>query len=268
MRIAALQLASIGMSTTKLYHYIRIAHKKGVKLLLLSEYMLNSFFKELESTPISMIDKLSTHQISTLKQLSLKYDMSIVAPLVVVRDSKPYKMVVKISPRSIHYYQQQVLIDYSHWSEQRYFANPSEPLRSMPTFRLDGICFGILSGFELHFDQLWRDVHTKRIDCVLLPTASTFESDKRWRSLISSRSFTHNCYILRANRIGRSSQGEHEWKFYGDSLLCNPDGTIEEHLDDSEQILVCDIEHSTVVEARKRWKFKEIVQRRGLEDLV
>ena len=87
MRAAVLQLPSIGMSSTKLYHYIRIANKKGVKVLLLAEYLLNSFFKELESMSISMIQEQSEHQIKILKELSLTYSMTIIAPLVIVKNS-------------------------------------------------------------------------------------------------------------------------------------------------------------------------------------
>ena len=49
MRAAVLQLSAQGLSSTKLYNYIRIAHKQGIKVLLLGEYILNPFFKELES---------------------------------------------------------------------------------------------------------------------------------------------------------------------------------------------------------------------------
>ncbi len=263
MRVAALQLASIGMSTTKLYHYIRIASSRGVKLLLLGEYMLNSFFKELVTTPITMIEELSTHQVVVLKELCATYDLTIVAPLVVIRNNKAYKMIVTISPNSVEYHPQQILINYDHWNEESFFDNEIAPITSIPTFKLDGVCFGVVSGFELHFDLIWRDVLSKKIECVLLPSASTFDSNQRWRALIQTRSFTNNCYILRANRIGSSVDGEHSWHFYGDSLICNPDGVIEESLVDKEELLVADIDTDMVAKARRDWRFEDAISRRG-----
>ena len=44
MKAAVLQLNSQGMSSTKLYNYIRVASKKDIKVLLLGEYVLNPFF--------------------------------------------------------------------------------------------------------------------------------------------------------------------------------------------------------------------------------
>ena len=85
MIAAVLQLNSQGMSSTKLYNNIRIASKKGVKLLLLGEYVLNPFFKELQSMSKSMIKEQATHQIKMLKELSTTYSMTIVAPLIIVK---------------------------------------------------------------------------------------------------------------------------------------------------------------------------------------
>jgi len=259
--VGVLQLPSVGMSTTKLYHYVRIAHKRGVKVLLLGEYLLNTFFKELRTTPLSMLRELSHHQLGILRDLAAVYDMTFVAPLVTVKGGRPYKSIVKISPRSTAYYQQQVLIDYPHWDEAAYFANPVGALHEPLTFRVDNVRFGILGGYELHFDALWQSIWEKRIDCILLPTASTFESQQRWRELIKMRAFTHNCYVLRANRIGESRDGEYLWRFYGDSLLVNPDGDIENSLGDTEELMVVRIDHAHVIESRRGWKFKEAMER-------
>ena len=54
MKIAALQLSTLPMSEAKLDYYFRICQQKEVEVVLLSEYALNSFFKELETMPISM----------------------------------------------------------------------------------------------------------------------------------------------------------------------------------------------------------------------
>lgn len=123
MRTAVLQLSSQGMSSTKLYNYVRIANKKGVKLLLLGEYILNPFFKELENMSVSMIDESAKHHIKVLKELSKTYELTIIAPLVIVKKKKLYKTVVKFAPNSTSYYQQQILINYPHWNEENFFDN-------------------------------------------------------------------------------------------------------------------------------------------------
>jgi predicted amidohydrolase len=264
MRAAVLQLSSQGMSSTKLYNYIRIASKKDVKILLLGEYVLNPFFKELQSMSISMIKEQAAHQIKMLKELSATYNMTIIAPLVVVKKSKVYKTIAKFSPASTAYYEQQILINYTHWNEERFFANEIKPLQAPLVFKLDGFKFAVISGFELHFDAIFEKLDSKNIDCILVPSVSTFESYERWKALITARAFTHNCYILRANRIGEYQDKEYTWSFYGDSILVSPNGELLTHLGNKEELMIVDMQHSDVVSSRRTWGFKEAINKRVL----
>ncbi len=262
MRAAVLQLSAQGLSSTKLYNYIRVANTKGVKVLLLGEYILNPFFKELESMSISMIEEQANQQIKILKELSSTYKMTIVAPLAIVKRKKVYKTIAKFAPNSTSYYKQQLLINYSHWNEEKFFANEIKPIESPLIFNIGGFKFAIMGGFELHFDELWTEIKSKNVDCVLLPSVSTFDSYERWKNLILSRAFTHNCYILRANRIGEYQDKEYSWKFYGDSLLASPNGEMLEHLGNKEELMIVDMSHTEVIQARRVWGFKEMSNKR------
>jgi predicted amidohydrolase len=258
MIAAVLQLPSIGMSSTKLYHYIRIAQKKSVKLLVLGEYLLNSFFKELESMSVAMIKEQSEHQIKILKELSLTYEMTIIAPLVIVKKKQLYKCIVKFSPNSTSYYYQQLLINYPHWNEAKFFANETTILKAPMTFTIDGLKFAIMSGFEMHVDKLWTMASQKNVDAVIVPSVSTFESSPRWKNLAQMRAFTHNCYVLRANRIGEYKEKEYTWHFYGDSFLIDPNGDVVNELGNKEELMLVELLHSEVREAKRNWGFREL----------
>jgi predicted amidohydrolase len=262
VRAAVLQLSAQGLSSTKLYNYIRVANSKGVKVLLLGEYILNPFFKELETMSISMIEEQANQQIKMLKELSSTYKMTIIAPLAIVKRKKVYKTIAKFAPNSTSYYKQQLLINYSHWNEEKFFANEIKPIESPLIFNIGGFKFAIMGGFELHFDELWTEIKSKNVDCVLLPSVATFESYERWKNLILSRAFTHNCYILRANRIGEYQDKEFSWKFYGDSLLASPNGEMLEHLGNKEELMIVDMSHTEVIQARRVWGFKEMSNKR------
>ncbi|WP_373072803.1 carbon-nitrogen hydrolase family protein [Sulfurimonas sp.] len=261
MKAAVLQLSSQGMSSTKLYNYIRIANKNGIKLLLLGEYILNPFFKELESMSLSMIKEQEDFQVKMLKELSKTYAITIVAPMVIVKKDKIYKCVVKFAPNSTSYYQQQLLINYPHWNEKKYFSNETKELNSPLVFTIDGFKFAVMNGFEVHFDEMFEKLKDKNIDCLLLPSVSTFDSYERWKALILSRAFTHNIYILRANRIGEYDEKDHTWNFYGDSLLASPDGELLEHLGNKEELMIVDMSHSEVVQAKRVWGFKDNISK-------
>ena len=263
MKAALLQLNAQGLSSTKLYNYIRVAHTKGVKVLLLGEYVLNPFFKELQNMSISMIKEQAKHQIKILKELSSTYNMTIVVPLVIVKRKEVYKTIAKFSPSSTSYYQQQLLINYVHWNEEKFFSNAITTLITPMIFKVDNFKFAVMSGFELHFDKLFSSLASKNIDCILAPSVSTFESYERWKALITSRAFTQNCYILRANRIGEYQDKDISWKFYGDSVLASPNGEILQHLGNTEELMIVDMSHTEVVHARRTWGFKEALTKRG-----
>ncbi|ABB44041.1 Nitrilase/cyanide hydratase and apolipoprotein N-acyltransferase [Sulfurimonas denitrificans DSM 1251] len=263
MRAAVLQLSAQGMSSTKLYNYIRVAHKQGVKVLLLGEYILNPFFKELQELSTAMIQEQALHQIKVLKELSKTYNMNIIAPIVIVKKAKVFKTIAKFSPSSTTYYEQQILINYPHWNEEKFFANEIKELESPLIFKVDGFKFAIMSGFELHFDAMFSHLSSRGVDCILLPSVSTFESYERWKALILSRSFTNNCYILRANRIGEYIDKKHSWNFYGDSLLASPNGELLEHLGNKEELMIVDMSHANVMAAKKSWGFRDALNKRS-----
>ena len=212
---------------------------------------------------ISMIKEQANQQIKILKELSSTYKMTIVAPLIIVKKREVFKTIAKFSPSSTAYYNQQILINYIHWNEEKFFSNEIAPLQTPLIFKIDNFKFAVMSGFELHFDEFFSLLTSKNIDCILVPSISTFESFERWKVLITSRAFTQNCYILRANRIGEYKEKETSWQFYGDSVLASPNGELLQHLGNSEELMIVDMSHTEVVHARRTWGFKEALNKRG-----
>lgn len=263
MKIAALQLSTLPMSEAKLDYYFRICKQKEVEVVLLSEYALNSFFKELETMPTSMIKEQSNHKIDILKKLCTTYDLHVIAPIVNVKGDFLYKSNAHFSPKSVHFFDQQFLINYKHWNEEKFFANTPAHY-SLPLFLFKGMRFAIVSGYELHFDMVWQEVMKKNVDVVLLPSSSTFDSSSRWNELLKMRAYLNNVYILRANRVGNFKEDDNVWQFYGHSNLVSPFGEIELTLGDKEEMLVATIEKEAIAESRKIWGWKRQVSKRDV----
>lgn len=257
LTIAALQLPTLGMQATKLDFYLRNAHSRNVKLVLLGEYVLNHFFKELPNIPIKMVKKQSDIHIELLKKFAIKYQMVFVAPIIIIKDEQYKKTIVKITAKSVAYYEQQILMPYKHWNEKKMFANEIKKLKAPMSFKVDGFKIMAMGGFELHFDPFWKEVRKKKIDLVLLPTASTFGSHNRWREIIKTRAFLYGCYILRANRLGEFKEEDVKWKFYGDSMLVEPSGQIYMMLEDKESMLIETISKNVIKEHKQSWAFEE-----------
>jgi len=265
LKLAVLQLPTLPLSDAKLDYYLQMCYHKGVKAVLIGEYVVNSFFKELEKIPFDMIKEQSNRRIDALKNLSKHYDMTIIAPIVIIKKDKAYKVICKFTPKSQSYHYQKYLINYSHWNEDKFFSNSSEESYDDGVyFNIDGIKIAAVAGFEMHFDELWLKILKRRVDAVFVPMVGTFDSKKRWMELCRVRAFLNGVYIVKANRVGEFVDKKHSWRFYGNSFVIDPNGEVVESLGDKEEVLITTIYKKSASEAKRVWGFRSQLEKKGL----
>lgn len=252
-KIAALQLPTLPLSKSRLDYYLKACKNSGANLVVLGEYVLNSFFTELLKMPKNMIKEQSESKKENLIELAQKYELEIIAPWVSVESKGYKKLCLKVSPNEIKSYEQQILMPYAHWNEEKFFNNHCDKLKLF-TFMHENLKCALLFGFEVHFDAFWQLILQKKLDLVIVPCASTFNSIQRWRELLKTRAFLSSTAILKVNRIG----GDGEWKFYGDSFLVDAFGQINDNLSNKEEMLI--VEVSKASEAKKLWGFDKIAK--------
>ncbi|CUU84405.1 carbon-nitrogen family hydrolase [Campylobacter hyointestinalis] len=256
-KICTLQLGTLAMSDSRIDYYLKLAKEHGACVVVLGEYVLNSFFTELVKMPSSMLKEQSEHKRASLCNLAKKYDLTIVAPLIIHKNAKFYKVIAKFTQQSTKYEEQNILINYPHWDEANFFANQRQNGLNLMSFTCDKFKFGVIFGFEAHFDAVWQELAHKKVDCVIVPTACTLNSKERWNELLKMRAFTNNVYILRANRLGKAKFDKIQSEFYGNSQLISPHGDIVSSLDENEGMLVCELDKKVLNEAKNIWKFRE-----------
>lgn len=264
-KICALQLPTQPISDLRLDYYFKICQESGVKIAVLGEYVLNSFFKDIETMPFAMIKEQSNSKQEALAKFAKKYDITIIAPIVLSKGRELIKAVGKFSPNQSKFLKQQILMPYSHWNEEKFFANSSLDRDKFEflTFTNDRLKFGVMFGFEAHFDASWAYMRDKRVDVVLMPCACTFFSEARWQELLKTRAFTNAMYILRVNRVGNYKTNDEQWEFYGDSMLINPFGEISSNLGKNEEMLLANIDKKEVTRAKNIWQFGSIINKKG-----
>lgn len=259
MKIAALQLSNLPLNETALNIYFKTAVHKKIKILLLGEYLLCDFFKQIEQIPKENLIEEARGILEFLLSYSRQYAITLITPILETSGKKLYKSIAIITKGKAIFYRAQRLMPYTHWNEAEFFDNPiPKHPKTPPTFSIGGIKFSILFGYELHFDEFWLKFKQENVDCVLIPSASTFESSLRWREILKMRAFLNSCYILRANRIGAYEDRATNclWNFYGDSLLMNPNGEVSDCLGDREELLVGDIDKKYLKAIQEMWKFR------------
>ncbi|MGI0406103.1 carbon-nitrogen hydrolase family protein [Helicobacter himalayensis] len=273
MNFALLQIAKLE-NLLFLQQYLQTCQKQGVSLLCFPEYVFEPFFKKLENLHSStLLSRANAQKLEGLQDLSAQYKIRFIAPMLLnneilsryklwgtparaKKNQKLYKTIAFVSESAIELYLPQRLIDFPHWSEKEFFANPINKKFSSPlTFFCDGLKVGVLSGFELHFDSLFVSLKKQEYDMLIAPCSNTFDSFARWRSLCKMRAFLNSCTLLRINRVGHELIEGNTWNFYGDSLYVNAYGQIEDSLQEYEGLLIASTQKSEILKARETWGF-------------
>ncbi|WRD15606.1 carbon-nitrogen hydrolase family protein [Helicobacter pylori] len=262
MRVFALQLESF--KETLMQSLFNSIPEQSV--IVLPEYVINPFFHHNMGLDVNEINAQSARAMEFLSQKCEELDLIISAPVLLEERSKIYKKIALISKENIQYYTQQRLIPYPHWDEESFFDNEKSAFKELLVFERDGLRIAPLFGFEAHFDEIWVQAKNQGVDVVLLSSVATFESNERWRLLCQMRAFCASCVVVRANRIGayrqiiveENQKNEFLWKFYGDSFVALPNGTIEDSLEGKMGALSTQIDKNDIDEWAKLWHFRTI----------
>lgn len=257
VNLSCVQLAGLSYDSAKLDYYMTQARSRGAKLVVFGEYLFSLFFKDLQNSPKSFVNAQAKKHISELQKLAKIYKLVIVAPISWVKLGKLKKSIFIFKPTRMNYYDQKILMPYKHWNEKALFHNS---IFKRKIFMINGFRFVAIFGFEAHFNEVWDELSEQNVDCVIVVSASTFDSSLRWRELLKTQAFMRGIYVLRANRIGEYANKDETWRFYGDSLWINPLGEVENHLGDKEEILFGQITTASMRRARKTWGFKKILK--------
>lgn len=259
MRIELYQQDTLALNDSRLALF---CHKlqRGT-LVALPEYTLNPFFTILRTQKMSDTLAHSSAQLKLLENLASKHYIHFIAPIITKAKGTLYKQLVYISPESKKhiYYTQQRLIEYEYWDEAAYFGNPQPKSIKTPSIFMLGECkIAMLFGFEIHFDEIWCKLKAQGVDIVIMPCANTFDSANRWRELCKMRALLNGCAILRVNRVGSCKVDSEQWDFYGDSLIAMPDGTILDHLGDTQERLSITLTRAQITHIAKEWGFRKV----------
>lgn len=251
--VAILQLCNI-QGKERITTYIKSLPKQSI--VLLGEYVVDSFFSQdwMLQPESCLKDK---HKLDIFIEFAKEYKHTFIIPAIQHKNKGYYKQMAIITHDNIIYYMQQRLIQYSHWNEASFFSNDVKKLPKLPfTFMAGNIKFGVLFGFESHFDEFWMEFKRANIDVVLVATASTFASQERWKSLLTTHAFTNSCYVCRANRTGeyQASDGQ-KWDFYGHSFVSLGQNIVDS-LESDEGMLCVEIDEKALCELKKEWGFR------------
>lgn len=99
---------------------------------------------------------------------------------------------------------------------------------------------GLAVCYDIRFPELFRKMHKKEVDLIVLPSAFTYPTGlAHWEILIRARAIENLSYLLAPAQTGTHSSGR---KTYGHSMIVNPWGVVLAELPEKTGAIVGDID--------------------------
>ncbi len=251
--VAILQLENL-KDKERIQTYIKALPRGTV--ILIGEYVLDPFFStDWLMKPHSYLK--NKDKLDMLIEFCQNFQHTIITPIVQYKNKGYYKNMAILINNHVEIYTQQRLIQFQHWNEVDFFSNDVTKLPKIPfTFIANDVKFGVLFGFETHFDEFWTQFKKANVDIVLVASANTFSSHERWKNLLTTHAFTNSCYVFRANRIGQYDAPDgYKWNFYGHSFVSLGQKIIDS-LESGEGMLCVEIDKKALIDLKEEWKFR------------
>lgn len=252
-KVAAVQMASKedkALNLEKAEKFIKLALEKDVKLIAFPELFATKWFPcEIDDSYFQLAESLNGETVSFMKRLSKEYQLVILAPFFEKYRKRFYNSCAVLdNGKLVGVYRKVHVPTIPLWEEGYYFSHGV----TFPVFETSLGKIGVQICFDNFYFEGYRILALKGAELVVTPTASAFNTQRRWRTVITTHALLNNIYILRVNRTGEEKFQE----FYGNSFLVGPDGAmVVEPAGKSEGLYIASVDLEEIKRVRKIFPF-------------
>ena len=250
MKLALAQMAMKDSMKRNLETSLQFCREaEGCDLLCFPEIQLSPFFPQYEK---QNVDRYCLHEnsveISSLAEAAKQYGYYLSPNVYLETGRKRYDTSLWIAPdgtvkdmaKMVH------IAQAPQFYEQDYYT-PSDD--GFKVFETPFGTVGIVICYDRHLPESIRTCVLKGADLILIPTANTkAEPMEMFEWEIRVQAMQNQVFIAMCNRVGT----EGDMEFAGESLIVHPGGDVLAKADDTEQLLVCDIDLQEAKEWRKK----------------
>lgn len=222
---------------------------KECDLLFFPEIQLSPFFPQYEKKNVDRYClQQNAAEIIRLQEAAKQYGYYLSPNVYLEIEKKRYDTSLWITPdgvlkdmaKMVH------IAQAPQFYEQDYYT-PSDD--GFKVFETPFGMIGIVICYDRHLPESIRTCVLKGADLILIPTANTkAESMEMFEWEIRVQAMQNQVFIAMCNRVGK----EDVMEFAGESLIVHPSGEVLAKADDTEQLLICDINLQEAKEWRAR----------------
>ena len=274
----------MGANFDKAIGFIREAAGRGAQIVCTQELFKSPYFCQTEDWRMfdmaEEVDK-SSPTVRKLGELAAELDIVLIASLFEKRATGIYHNTAVVLDADGSYlgkYRKMHIPDDPHYYEKFYFTPGDLGYKVFHTQYAD---VGVLICWDQWYPEAARLLGLQGAEIIFIPTAIGYSTpeegttyDRAWRTVQQGHAVANACYLAAVNRVGFEadpscsepsspggsggvgSGGESGIKFWGQSFIADPDGTIVKQASrDKEEIVLCDIDLTQINETKKRFSF-------------
>jgi N-carbamoylputrescine amidase len=263
----------------KAFDFIREAASRGAHIVCTQELFKSRYFCQTEDwQAVDLAEKvvLNSPTVLSLSELAAEQQIVLIASLFEKRATGIYHNTAVVLDADGSYlgkYRKMHIPDDPHYFEKFYFT-PGD--LGYKVFHI-----GVLICWDQWFPEAARLLGLKGSEIIFIPTAIGYSTPEEgttyshaWRTVQQGHAVANGCYLAAVNRVGFEADpsysalspqgssagvgpvGESGIKFWGQSFVADPDGTIVKQAStEKEEILLCEVDLSKVNETKKRFSF-------------
>ena len=245
---------------------IKIAAKKGAKIICLPELFLTKYFCQAENHKnFNLAEKIPGPNSYLFSLLAKELKIILVISLFEKKTSGLYhnsSIVINEKGKILGKYRKMHIPDDPQFYEKFYFTPGDLGFKSFKTSKGN---LGTLICWDQWFPEAARLTALKGAEIIFYPTAIGWHPKEKkkfgksqldsWLSIQRSHAIANGVYVAAINRVGTEKQGNKKIEFWGNSVMFDPSGNIVKKANLKENILICEIDFKKVETSRQHWPF-------------
>lgn len=254
---------------------VREAAEGGAELIVLGELFTSRYFCQTEDPDVfALAEPVNGRTVATMSAVAKELGVSLVIPFFERRAPGLFHNTLVIAgpdgaPQGV--YRKMHIPDDPQFMEKYYFTpgdGPSQAERGnsgFSAFQTKTVKVGPLICWDQWYPEAARLTAMRGAEVLVYPTAiGWLPSEKAqegaaqlsaWQTMQRSHAIANGVFVVAVNRVGLEGPQESGIEFWGHSFVCDPMGRVLAEADESEQVLIVDLDLALIEETRKWWPF-------------
>jgi N-carbamoylputrescine amidase len=261
--------ADIDANLKKAVEFVREAAGKGAKIACLPEMFRSQYFCQSEDHDnFDLSETIPGPSTNALAKVADEFGVTIIAPIFEERALGLYHnslVIIKPHEEVAGVYRKMHIPDDPAYYEKFYFTPGDMGFKAFDT---EVGRIGTLICWDQWYPEGARLTTLRGAEILFYPTAIGWHPAEKeefghqqqdaWRTIQRSHSIANGVYVAGINRVGHevTVSGTPGIEFWGRTFLSDPFGVIiAEATDESEQIVIGEVDPNRVEEVRRHWPF-------------